>query len=88
VSKKAIELAESVEVHKPIKTTTTTAKLDVSVQSTPTISRKGPIRKDPEAIKYIDSHMDTDSGVDIATHLGRSVASINKYIKLKRDGSV
>ncbi len=85
VSKKAVELARSVEVRKPVKTTTTTAKLDASVQSTPTIRRQRPIRKDPEAMKYIDSHMDADSGVDIAAAINRSVASVNKYIKGKRD---
>lgn len=90
VSKKAVELA-NVTSQKPVKVTktvTSTVKPDESVQSTPTTVRKGPLKKDPEAMKYIDDHIDTMSGVDIASAIGRSVASVNKYIKSKRDALV
>ena len=68
------------------KSVTVTVKADDSVQST--MTRKGPIRKDAEAMKYIDAHMDDMSGTDIAANINRSVASVNKYIKAKREGFV
>lgn len=84
VSKKAVELAGSVTKPKPVKVVSAITQ----ALETPTITRKGPLRNDPEAMKYIDDHMNSASGVDIASSIGRSVASVNKYIKSKRDSSV
>lgn len=90
VSKKAVELAETT-ISKPrskrSKLVTSTVKLDTPTRSLLTTS-KVPIKKDAEAMKYIDEHMNTDKGTSIAAAIGRSVSSVNKYIKAKRDGSV
>lgn len=91
VSKKAVELAEMTAISKPrskrSKLVTSTVKLDTPTRSLLTTS-KVPIKKDAEAMKYIDEHMNTDKGTSIAAAIGRSVSSVNKYIKAKRDGSV
>jgi len=90
ISNRALELAgiSSAPKKQPKmpKNVTVTVKADDSAQST--MTRKGPIRKDAEAMKYIDAHMDDMSGTDIAANISRSVASVNKYIKAKREGSV
>lgn len=90
VSKKAVELAETT-ISKPkskrSKLVTSTVKLDTPTRSLLT-TNKVPIKKDAEAMRYIDEHMNTDRGTSIAAAIGRSVSSVNKYIKAKRDGSV
>lgn len=80
VSKKAVELANTGRVKSNLKPD--------NIVSETFIVRKCLLKKDPEAMKYIDDHMNTMSGVDIASTLGRSVASVNKYIKSKRDALV
>lgn len=43
-------------------------------------SKKVPISEDPEAIKFINAHMDVQSGSEMAKALGRSKSSVNKWI--------